>query len=143
MVTASIEAYYKVETGYPPRATRFFPFPFVSFSSLFSTPAFLFFSFFPLTPPPLPPPYHSVSFHFIAVPPSLPSIFSSSHSPSSCIFSNFPLLYFPSLPRPNPLYTLAHLIRREFHLLLPRKHKFFREWGVEESSSIISDISLE
>lgn len=44
MVTASIEAYYKVETNYPPRATRFFLFPFVSFPFLHArvSPPFLF-----------------------------------------------------------------------------------------------------
>lgn len=47
MVTASIEAYYKVETSYPSRAMRFFLFPFVSFP-------FLYARVFPL---PLPSPF--------------------------------------------------------------------------------------
>lgn len=111
MVTASIEAYYKVETNYPPRATRFFLFP--SFPFLFSTPAFPPFpSFFlhSLRSPRSPSPSRSV---FASLCPlfSLLSIFSLSLSislplfPSGSVFFNFPVFQFPRLRRPNLLYA--------------------------------------
>lgn len=107
MVTASIEAYYKVETSYPSRAMRFFLFPFVSFPFLYarvfplpflhlSTSASLALAFIPLCRRPSP---SSRNFFLL-------------FSPSHCISSNFPVLYFPRLLRPN-LFTLMLILLDE------------------------------
>ena len=110
MVTASIEAYYKVETNYPPRATRFFLFPFVSFPFLHArvSPFSLFLSSFPsiaaisvsvaLGFAPLCSLFHPLSaLNLLSL--SLPLF------PSGCVFFNFPVFQFSRLHRPNLFYA--------------------------------------